>query len=206
MNQAAASKVAEFGAASFTWNDENYDAQRTWAQAAEYFSHGDPATTAALLAFFDTEHAAPTFENTFWQPQAPVLAGTIAAFEQAWSNGSVADRELAVARLGAYANLLAGASARIRDHVTDTAFLAETAPWLDALRLWGEAFQHTVTGLGLRAAGANSLAQREFGASATLAAQAAVIRTIPGTTRPQGPIKVADGVLDVFLAAAPTLS
>ncbi|QUQ64423.1 beta-N-acetylhexosaminidase family protein [Kutzneria sp. CA-103260] len=201
MNQASASKVAEFGAASFTWNDENYDAQRTWVQAADYFSHGDPATTTALLAFFDTEHAAPTFGDTFWQPQAPVLAAKIDAFDKAWPT----DKQAAVAQLSGYADVLATASAQIRAHVTDAAFLTETAPWLDALQLWGRAFEHTLSGLRFKAVGANSQAQREFAASASLAGKAAAIQTIPGTTRPQGAIRVADGVLDVFLKAAPTM-
>jgi hyaluronoglucosaminidase len=205
MNQASASKVAEFGAASFTWNDENYDAQRTWAQAAGYFSHGDPGTTAALLALFDTEHAAPTSGTTLWQPQAPALAAKIAEFERAWATDALPGKELAVAQLAGYAHLLATASDEIRAHVTDSAFLTETAPWLDALRLWGQAFEHTLRGLGLKAAGATGPAQQEFSTSATLAAQAAAIQTIPGTTRPQGPVKVADGVLDAFLAAAPHL-
>ncbi len=205
MNQASASKVAEFGAASFAWNDQNYDAQRTWVQAAEYFSHGDPATTAALLAFFDTEHAAPTFGDTFWQPQAPALAAKIDAFNQAWVASSPAGKQIAVAQLSGYAHVLATASAQIRAHVTDTAFLTETAPWLDALQLWGQAFEHTLRGLGFKAAGANSRAQREFTESASLAGKASVIRTIPGTTRPQGTIRVADGVLDAFLKAAPNL-
>ena len=33
MNQAAASKIAIFGVADFTWNDEAYDAERNWSQA-----------------------------------------------------------------------------------------------------------------------------------------------------------------------------
>lgn len=205
MQQAAASKVAEFGAASFSWNDENYDPQRTWVQAAKYFAHDDPATTAALLAFFDTEHAAPTFENTFWQPQAPVLAAKLAAFQQSWAADGTPGRLAALVQLGQYADRLANASGLIRAHVTDTGFLTETAPWLDALRLWGQAFQHTLRGLGYRQVGADTLAEQQFTISATLAAQAAAIQTIPGTTRPQGSVKVADGVLDTFLAAAPSL-
>jgi hyaluronoglucosaminidase len=35
-----------------------------------------------------------------------------------------------------------------------------------------------------------------------LAGQADAIRTIPGETRPEGPVRVADGVLDTFVAEA----
>ena len=37
------------------------------------------------------------------------------------------------------------------------------------------------------------------------AAEAAAIQSIPGATRFDGPIKIADGVLDRFVADAPTL-
>ncbi|MCP2164768.1 beta-N-acetylhexosaminidase family protein [Goodfellowiella coeruleoviolacea] len=205
MNQASASKVAEFGAASFAWNDQDYDAQRTWRAAAEHLAGGDARTTQALLAFFDTQHLAPTFGPDAWQPQAPVLAARLDAFRTAWASGDPRARTRALADLAGYAHLLASAGDRIRGHVNDQLFLAEAAPWLDALDLWGQAFEHTVAGLGLRLAGADRLARQEFDTSAGLAARAAAIRTIPGTTRPQGPIKVADGVLDTFLAQAPGL-
>jgi hyaluronoglucosaminidase len=38
-----------------------------------------------------------------------------------------------------------------------------------------------------------------------LAARAGAIRTIPGETRPEGPVRVGDGVLDVFIAEAGSL-
>ena len=41
--------------------------------------------------------------------------------------------------------------------------------------------------------------------AATLADQAAAVRTVPGETLPQGPVRVADGVLDTFLTDAPGL-
>ncbi len=204
MNQASASTVAEFGAASFTWNDGDYDPQRTWVQAAGYLAGDDPATTDALLTFFDTQHLAPTFGDTPWQPQAPMLAARIAEFDTAWATGSRGERSRALVELDGTARQLAGATARIRAHVVDPAFLTETAPWLDALQLWGQAFQRTVDGLRQRQAGAEAAATMSFADSAALAGRAAAIRTIPGTTRPQGPVKVADGVLDTFLAAAPT--
>ena len=139
-----------------------------------------------------------------WQPQAPVLAARIAEFDTAWATGSRAERSRALATLDATARRLATASTRIRAHVVDPAFLTETAPWLDALQLWGQAFGRTLDGLRQREAGAETAAERSFADSAALAAQATALRTIPGTTRPQGPIKVADGVLDTFLTTAPT--
>ncbi len=204
MNQAAASKVALFGGASFAWNDENYDPDRTWRAAADYLAGGDPATAQALLAFFDTEHLAPTFGTENWQPQAPALSARLADFTAAWSSGSPARRQAALHQLDAYADVLAGAPEHIRDGVQDPAFLAQTKPWLDALDLWGDALTATLDGLraDLHSSGSG---QADFAKAADLAKQAAAITTIPGTTRPQGTIKVADGVLDTFIQQAPAL-
>lgn len=203
MNQAAASKVALFGGASFAWNDQDYDPDRTWRAAAGYLAGGDPATTRALLAFFDTEHLAPTFGPENWQPQAPELAARLADFTAAWGSGSRTRRESALRDLGSYARLLAGAPEQIRAGVSDPAFRAETAPWLDALDLWGDALTATLDGLRTELHGGDP--QPYFTRAADLAGQAAAITTIPGTTRPQGPVKVADGVLDTFVSRAPSL-
>ncbi|MDF6018281.1 beta-N-acetylglucosaminidase domain-containing protein [Streptomyces sp. JH34] len=203
MNQAAASKVALFGGASFAWNDEDYDPDRTWRAAAGYLAGGDRATARALLAFFDTQHLAPTFGDTDWQPQAPGLAARLADFTEAWDSGSRARRQAALRELGAYADVLAGAPEQIRAGVRDPAFLAQTKPWLDALDVWGDSLNATLD--GLRAQLHSGGGQADFAEAADLARQAAAFTTIPGTTRPQGTVKVADGVLDTFIGRAPTM-
>ncbi|MBM7440548.1 beta-N-acetylglucosaminidase domain-containing protein [Streptomyces sp. HB132] len=203
MNQAAASKVALFGGASFAWNDDDYDPDRTWRAAADYLAGGDRATARALLAFFDTQHLAPTFGDTNWQPQAPELKARLAKFTAAWSSGSPARRQAALRELGAYADVLAGAPEQIRAGVRDPAFLAQTKPWLDALDVWGDSLNATLD--GLRAQLHSGGGQADFAEAADLAKQAAAFTTIPGTTRPQGRIKVADGVLDTFIEQAPKM-
>ncbi|MGP3769477.1 beta-N-acetylhexosaminidase family protein [Streptomyces sp. SDT5-1] len=203
MNQAAPSKVALFGGASFAWNDEGYDADRTWRAAADYLAGGDRATARALLAFFDTQHLAPTFGDTNWQPQAPELAARLDDFRAAWEGGSAAERKAALRALSAYAGVLADAPERIRAGMGDKAFLAQTKPWLDALDLWGASLNATLDGLRARVDSGGGDA--DFVKAADLAKQASAITTIPGTTRPQGPIKVADGVLDTFIAEAPKM-
>ncbi|MEV0848160.1 beta-N-acetylglucosaminidase domain-containing protein [Streptomyces sp. NPDC049954] len=203
MNQAAASKVALFGGASFAWNDEDYDPDRTWRAAADYLAGGDRATARALLAFFDTEHLAPTFGDTDWQPQAPELSRRLADFSQAWKGGGRARRQAALRELGAYADVLAGAPEQVRAGVRDPAFLAQTKPWLDALDVWGSALNATLDGLAATLHSGSG--QADFTRAADLAERAATFTTIPGTTRPQGPVKVADGVLDTFIAQAPKM-
>ena len=72
------------------------------------------------------------------------------------------------------------------------------------MQLWGRALQ--MTAAGLDAANRESAAAPGYFAEARrLAAQAAAVQTIPGATRFDGAIRIADGVLDRFVAEAPTL-
>jgi hyaluronoglucosaminidase len=199
MNQAAASKVALFGGADFTWHDTGYTPAPTHRAAAAYLASGDARTIRALLAFFDLEHLAPTFGAQPWQPQAPELARRLADFRTAWNTG---DKAAALRALRPYAWLLADIPRQIRAGVTDAGFVADSGPWLDALTLWGKAFVLTLDGLQARLRGDEDRARRLFAEATGLAERAAAIETIPGETRPQGPVRVGDGVLDVFLSEA----
>jgi hyaluronoglucosaminidase len=208
MNQAGASKVAEIGVADFSWNDTAYDPQRAWQAAARYLAGGapagavpDPATVDALMAFFDLEHMAPLPNGRPWQPPAPELARRLATFRTQFSSG---DRTRALSDLRVYAQVIAGAPGRIRA-TAEPDFSSDAGPWLDATGLWSTALLSTVDALQARADGNEPRAGQLFAAAAAAAHQASVIRTIPGVTLPQGPVLVADGVLDVFVRDAPTL-
>jgi len=209
MNQAAASKVALIGVADFAWNDGAYDPARAHRAAATYLAGGDGgpdgqgvdgAVVDALLAFFDVENLAPTSGDGVSQPQAPALAAQLDAFRATWDRG---DRAGAVAGLRPYAERLAGAPQLIRDGVTDEAFVSDCGPWLDAAELWGRALVATLDGLDGRAA---DDAAARFAEVDDLVARARAIHTIEGETRPQGPVRVADGVLDAFVAEARSLA
>jgi hyaluronoglucosaminidase len=210
MNQAAASKVQLIGAADFGWNDATYDPAQAHRAAAAYLAGGtggagaDRATVDALLAFFDLENLAPTSaaSGTVSQPQAPVLAQQLEAFRTAWDRG---DRPGAVQGLRPYAQRLAGAPDVIRRGVDDRGFVADAQPWLDATALWGQALVASLDALDAQIAGDAAGAQARFADAAGLADRAAAVETIPGETRPQGPVRVGDGVLDDFIAAAPSL-
>jgi hyaluronoglucosaminidase len=206
MNQAAASKVQLVGAADFAWNDAAYDPDRARRAAATHLAGAgaDPATVDALLAFFDLQNLAPTSarDGRVSQPQAPVLAEHLAAFRTAWDGG---DEAGAVAGLRPVADRLAGAPALIRAGVADAGFVADCGPWLDATALWGRALLATLDGLEVRLAGDTAGAAARMAEADALAAQAAAIHTVPGETRPEGPVRVADGVLDTFLARAASL-
>ncbi|EQD83687.1 hyaluronoglucosaminidase [Saccharopolyspora erythraea NRRL 2338] len=212
MNQAAASKVVEIGAADFSWNDEDFDAQRAWRAAAEYlagdrFAGGrpglsaDPATVDSLLVFFDLEHMAPLASGKPWLEPAPELARRIAEFNRAWQAG---DRAGAIAGLRGYAQAIKDAPQRIRAGAAPD-FVSDSGPWLDATVLWGDALLATLDGLEARAGRDEARAGERFAAAGKLADQAGQVHTVPGESRPQGPVRVADGVLDVFVEQAPGL-
>jgi hyaluronoglucosaminidase len=212
MNQAAASKVAEIGAADFSWNGAAFDSQRAWRSAAEYLAgdrfaggrpglEADPATVESLLVFFDLEHMAPLANGRPWQDAAPELKRRLDEFRTAWNGG---DRPRAVAALRGYAQAIADAPERIRAGAAPD-FGSDAAPWLNATDLWGDALLATVDGLGARVNADEPRARQRFAEAGDLATRAAAIRTIPGETRPQGPVLVADGVLDAFIREAPGL-
>src|SRR5690606_40126530 len=56
MNQASASKVVEIGAADFSWNDEAFDPQRAWREAARYLAGDRFAGQPGLEADPAVEH------------------------------------------------------------------------------------------------------------------------------------------------------
>jgi hyaluronoglucosaminidase len=200
MNQPYASKVALFGIADFTWNDQSYDASTNWPRAMAYLADGDKAATEALLVFGDLEHMAPTFGATPWQPQAPELATRVAEFWRAWDGGRRAD---AIAAMRTYADAIATAPATIRDGSAQKGFTDDAAPWLDATELWGRATVAMLDALEARQAGDDTKADAFLADSRDLQQQARAVRVNPprnrwGSVQPQ----VGDGVLDTFLAQA----
>lgn len=205
MNQAAASKVQLVGGADFTWNDAAYDPARARRAAADHLAAGDPRTVEALLAFFDLENLAPTSAGSglVSQPQAPALTARLDAFRAVWSGG---DRQGAIDGLRPYVDQLAAAPGLIRTNVTDAGFVADCGPWLDATALWGQALVAALDGLTADLAGDAAGAAASRAAADDLALQAAAVQTIPGETRPQGPVRVGDGVLDAFLDEADGLA
>jgi hyaluronoglucosaminidase len=195
MNQAAASKVALFTIADFTWNDGAYQRDASWAQAASYLAGGDPVGVRALLAFFDLNHLAPTFGSQPWQPQAPALAAQLAEFWVRYHGGDAG----ALAQLRGNVQQVAEAPATIRATVADEGFLADSANWLQATEVWGEAMFRgldTLTAIKAGDADAAAAARALMTASAERASQ---IRSVPGENRVEGVVQIGDGVIDVFL-------
>ncbi|UYY59080.1 beta-N-acetylhexosaminidase family protein [Sphingomonas sp. S2-65] len=208
MNQEAASRPAVMGLVAFAWNDRGYDADRTWHAAARYLANGDRQVTAALLSFFDTQHLAPTFGTHPWQPQAPRLKTLIDGARDALASGDAVTQAQALDTLAAAADELASAPDLIRAGVVVPGFVSESKPWLDATELWGRALKLTVSGLSAGLGGTaegDDTARRFFSDAERLAKQAEAINSIPGAVRFDGPVKVADGVIDNFVRDAPNL-
>jgi hyaluronoglucosaminidase len=204
MNQEAPSRVAVAGVAAFGWNDKGYDAQRTWHAAARELAGGDDQATAALLTFFDTQHMAPTFGSQPWQEQAPRLKALLDGVREAIAQGDETARQREISDLIRYADEFTNAPDIIRAGTVDPGFAQQAAPWLDAMQQWGRALK--LTAMGLKAADQGSAsAPRYFKHAKEIAAKAVMIQSVPGATRFDGPIKIADGVLDVFIADAPKL-
>ena len=204
MNQEAASRVAVTGVVAFAWNDVGYDANRTWTFAARELAGYDPKTTRALLLFFDTQHLAPTFGTHPWQEQSPSLKLILDQVRDALSFGNNAERESAIQMLSNHARAFKHAPQIIRVGTIDKGFVSESDPWLDAMELWGEALEETALGLKATNAGENN-AVSHFNKAKELVKKAEVIPSTPGATRFEGPVKIADGVLDVFINDAPKL-
>jgi hyaluronoglucosaminidase len=204
MNQAAASKVQLIGAADFAWNDADYDPERARRAAADDLAGGDPATAEALLTFFDLENLAPSsVAESYAQPQAPALAAAFDTFRASWADG---DREGAIDGLRPTADTLAEAPALIRANVVDAGFVSDCGPWLDATELWGQALVATLDALEADVAGDADAADAHRAAADDLVAEAEAVQTLPDETAQPGPVRVADGVLDSFLADAESLS
>ncbi|WAH64053.1 beta-N-acetylhexosaminidase family protein [Xanthomonas hortorum] len=204
MNQEVPSRVAVMGLTAFAWNDKDYDAQRTWHAAARDLAGGDARVTAALLTFFDTQHLAPTFGSQPWQEQAPRLKAVLDHVREAIALGDAVARSQAIAELARTADEIAAAPQIIREGVADKGFAEQSRPWLEAMQGWGRALQQTAAGLDAANRG-DAQASVAFADAKQSAAEAAAIPSIPGATRFGGPVKIADGVLDRFVADAPRL-
>lgn len=195
MNQAAASKVALFTIADFTWHDRAYDVPRSWRAAAEYLAGGDRRGADALLDFFDLNHLAPTFGPAPWQPQAPVLNAHIEAFWPRYEAGDAG----ALRDLRSYVHRLTRAPSTIRHVVPDPGFRADADHWLTATSLWARAMTSGLDVLAALATGDESAAADARGRMDALRDQAVQIRSVPGENRVEGVVQIGDGVLDAFL-------
>lgn len=198
MNQASASKPAVAGVAGFSWNDRAYDAAATWQWALRYLAQGNPKLTSALATFADLNYAAPTFGNTFWLPQSPVLKKLGDAF-------TAAPQTAELGQITDYANSMITGSSLIRGQLRDRIFVQDASAWLDAEELWGLALSKATDAVAASRAGAQDAAKAlvQESKAAVERAQAVKITDRKNTwsAKATPAPKLGDGVLDVLIDA-----
>lgn len=129
MIESEPSKLAEFGAASYTWNDTNYNATAAWHAAIDQVAGPRPAVRRALAALADLAYG-----SDLNSAQAPVLTAAVQKFWTAWARGDTA----AAVPLDAYLKVIQDIPATL-PAMNDPDFITETQPWLDSAGDWGTA-------------------------------------------------------------------
>ncbi|HVT68935.1 MAG TPA: beta-N-acetylglucosaminidase domain-containing protein, partial [Trebonia sp.] len=129
MIESEPSKIAEFGAASYTWNDTNYNAQAAWHAAINAVAGPDPRARKALAALSDLAYG-----SDLNSAQAPVLTAGVQDFWTAWDRGDTA----AAGKLDAYLKVIQDIPTAL-PAMHDPDFIGETQPWLDSAGDWGTA-------------------------------------------------------------------
>lgn len=198
MNQSSASKPAVAGVAGFAWNDRAYNAASTWQWALAYLAQGNPLLASALTTFAELNYAAPTFGNTFWLPQAPILKQLSNAFNAAPQTASLI-------AIKAYAQSMITGATLIRDQLADRIFVQDASAWLAAAPLWGRALEKSAAAVEAARAGNRDAATALIQQSNNAVEQARAIKitdkknTWSANARPVP--KLGDGVLDTLVTA-----
>ncbi|MCX4671488.1 beta-N-acetylglucosaminidase domain-containing protein [Streptomyces sp. NBC_01381] len=195
MNQEAASKLAVFTMNDFSWNDRGYERARSARQAALYLAGGDERIADAVQTFVDLNHAAPTFGESNWQPQSPVLGPKLDAFWKRYES----DPSGAVRELRPTAREIERVPAVLRDGLPDPLFLHDAKQWLDATELWGAALRHGLAALTAEQSGDADAAAKSLAAMEEAAGRASSIQVDPAEHHQHGPVKIADPFLGEFV-------
>ncbi|MFJ1615292.1 beta-N-acetylglucosaminidase domain-containing protein [Streptomyces sp. NPDC088249] len=186
MIQPYASKIALHTVSDYAWNDAAYDPRTSWGAGLKEYAGGDPRTEKALRAFADVNYSSALNKD-----QAPELA---AEFADYWTSGDAA-------RLTAVLSALGSAPDRLRGHLPDRGFIADSGPWLDATESWATAAR---TALRMVEAARAGKGARAWELRQQLPAQVAAAKSFmyTGLDGRKVPVVVGDGVLDRFIDAA----
>jgi len=188
MIQPYASETSVAGVADFTWNPDAYDAQASWTAELNALAGGDADVQAALRTFADLN-----YYSILDPRQAPELSPKIASFWTAWESGDTG----AATQLEGTFKAVAQAPDVLRGSTIDPGFLADTAPWLDATKLWGQADLAALQALVDVRNGLVERGIKERQQALDLAKQAAAVvyHGLGGNVA----VHVGDGVLDTFV-------
>ncbi|WP_149828380.1 beta-N-acetylglucosaminidase domain-containing protein [Streptomyces tailanensis] len=130
MVQGQASRLALFTSAAYLWNPEAYDPRTAFLASVRDLA-GPRA--AKWLRIFAENNYSSQLDAT----ESPTLTRLIADFRKAYEQDSGLDR--AAAALKAYFTDMAATPERLRAHLANPGFLAETSAWLDKLGAYGNA-------------------------------------------------------------------
>ncbi|MFJ6695252.1 beta-N-acetylglucosaminidase domain-containing protein [Streptomyces sp. NPDC091272] len=195
MNQEAASKPAVLTMSDFAWNDRGYDRIRSGRQAALQLAGGDPRLADAVQVFVDLNHLAPTFGDTPWQPQSPVLGPKTEAFWQRYAT----DPRGAIRAFRPTVDEITRVPAALRRGLPDKLFLSDAANWLDATELWGRSMAYGLDALSALQVGDSAKAAAARKAMDERAEAAAKITVDPKEHHQLGQVKLGDPFIQDFV-------
>ncbi|HZC27772.1 MAG TPA: beta-N-acetylglucosaminidase domain-containing protein, partial [Actinopolymorphaceae bacterium] len=191
MNQPGPSKIGLFSIAEFGWNDESYDAWKSYDRSLTEEAGGDARVATALGWFADLNY----YDGTLHYERAPRLAAALADFWADWQDG---DATKAASRLRPTLAALAKAPEVIRQGVDDPAFTQQAEPWLDAAELLSKAMQDSLDTLVALDGNEPATAWAMQEEARALVAHAGEIRDSRSPHAGTAPL-VGDGVVDRFV-------
>ncbi|NGP43496.1 hypothetical protein G4V62_00390 [Bacillaceae bacterium SIJ1] len=127
MEHAEASKIPLFTVADYTWNPDDYHAERSWQNSIEAFA-GDHVEE--IIAFSENARSSPLSED-----ESPTLTPLIDDF---WEEFAVGEATSEGAAIKKELRTWPAVSEHIRTQFHNDRFLQEVAPWLDKMAHYGE--------------------------------------------------------------------
>lgn len=187
MNQAEATKIGLFTLADFTWNDNAYNAARSWDASLQEFAGGDSRSAQALRVFAETN-----LTPAIGSGQAPALSAAMEAF---WRDGAATPS--ATANLRQLLVRLRDAPSELAGRLADRQFVAEIQLWLTATQLWAGAAVDALDAFVAHRSGLAALQATDEQQARALREQAQLM-VVPGTT-PPATLRIGGNVLSDFV-------
>jgi hypothetical protein len=190
MQQEEPSLIPLFTIADYAWNAAAYDPQRSWDRSLAEFGGGQALTTYAANSVDSPLNIGP--KSPLQQP--------IQTFLTDYTSG----KPLPVKSLTGLLTKTAAAPAEIRHELSDSAFLTESAPWLDKLQLQAQAGVAAVQALSAQTRGDRPAVKA---ARSTMDSDVSKAQAIPQVVAPGVFEQLTDfarAETDRFLNSAPT--
>ena len=135
MDKPEASKIALFGVADYSWNPDTYNPGAAW-DAAIWTLYPGCGAAMRTFAAHNSDHGPNS--HGYRREESAALVPALKAFLDTYQKDAALDPKPAAALKDEFARIQA-APGRIRADSGAAAFVAETAPWLDAFAALGGA-------------------------------------------------------------------